>query len=68
MFDERERAALTYADAMTRDIAVSDAVFAGVKQHFDDRALVELTVLIGTYNMNARVLEALELELEPMPA
>jgi hypothetical protein len=27
---------------------------------------VELTVLIGTYNMNARVLRALELDLEPL--
>ena len=29
------------------------------------RQIVELTVLIGTYNMNARVLQALELDLEP---
>jgi alkylhydroperoxidase family enzyme len=64
-FSERERAALAYADTMTRDIKVPDAVFAEVKRHFDDRQIVELTVLIGTYNMNARVLEALELDLEP---
>jgi hypothetical protein len=25
-----------------------------------------LTVLIGTYNMNARVLQALQLDLEPL--
>ncbi len=30
------------------------------------RQIVELTVLIGTYNMNARVLQALELDLEPL--
>ena len=30
------------------------------------REIVELTVLIGTYNMNARVLQALELDLEPL--
>ena len=64
-FDESERAALTYTDVMTREIAVPDAVFAAVKRHFDDRQIVELTVLIGTYNMNARVLRALELDLEP---
>lgn len=64
-FSARERAALAYADTMTRDIAVPDAVFAEVKRHFDARAIVELTVLIGTYNMNARVLRALELDLEP---
>ena len=68
LFNARERAALAYADTMTRDIAVPDAVFAEVKRHFDDRQIVELTVLIGTYNMNARVLRALELDLEPVAA
>jgi 4-carboxymuconolactone decarboxylase len=65
-FDARERAALAYADTMTRDIAVPDDVFAAVKRNFNDRQIVELTVLIGTYNMNARVLRALELDLEPV--
>jgi alkylhydroperoxidase family enzyme len=64
-FDTRERAALAYADSMTREIVVPDAIFAQLKPHFDDRRIVELTVLIGTYNMNARVLQALELDLEP---
>jgi len=53
---------------MTRDIAVPDPVFAEVKRHFNAREIVELTVLIGTYNMNARVLRALELDLEPLMA
>jgi alkylhydroperoxidase family enzyme len=66
LFDARERAALAYADTMTRDIAVPDAVFAEIKRHFDARQIVELTVLVGTYNMNARVLQALELDLEPV--
>jgi 4-carboxymuconolactone decarboxylase len=65
LFSEHERAALAYADTMTRDIEVPDRVFADVKRHFDERRIVELTVLIGTYNMNARVLRALELDLEP---
>jgi len=64
-FTARERAALTYADTMTREVAVRDDVFSGVSRHFDDRALVELTVLIASYNMNARVLQALAVDLEP---
>jgi alkylhydroperoxidase family enzyme len=67
MFSARERAALAYADAMTQEIAVGDAVFAEVKRHFDTRQIVELTVLIGSYNMNARVMTALELDLEAAP-
>jgi 4-carboxymuconolactone decarboxylase len=66
-FSERERAALAYADVMTREIVVPDAVFAELKRHFDKRQIVELTVLIGSYNMNGRVLQALELDLEPLP-
>ena len=66
LFSERGRAVLAYADTMTRDIAVPDAVFAELKRHFNTREIVELTVLIGTYNMNARVLQALELDLEPL--
>jgi 4-carboxymuconolactone decarboxylase len=67
-FSARERAALAYADAMTRDVAVPDAVFAGLKPHFSERQILELTVLIGTYNMQTRVLKALEIDPEPSSA
>ncbi len=66
LFSDRERAALAYADTMTREIVVPDDIFAAVERHFDVRQIVELTVLIGTYNMNARVLQALRLDLEPL--
>ena len=66
LFSARERAALAYADTMTRDVEVPDTTFAEVARHFDPRQTVELTVLIGTYNMNARVLQALRLDLEPL--
>ena len=61
-FSDTERAALAYADMMTRDIVVPDAVFDELRYHFDERQIVELTVLIGSYNMNARVLTALEID------
>jgi 4-carboxymuconolactone decarboxylase len=61
-FSARERAALAYADAMSGDGAVSDAIFAEVARHFSERQIVELTVLIGAYNMNTRVLKALEVD------
>ena len=64
LFSERERAALAFTDAMTRDIRVPDEVFAEVRGHFDDRQIVELSVLIGAYNMHTRVQEALQLDLE----
>jgi AhpD family alkylhydroperoxidase len=64
LFDVSERAALVYTDAMTRDIDVPDAVFAPLRAQFDDRQIVELTVLIASYNMLTRILQALQVDLE----
>jgi alkylhydroperoxidase family enzyme len=61
-FDSRERAVLAYTDAMTRGIRVPDAIFAGVRQHFDDRETVELTATIAGYNLVSRFLVAMQLE------
>ena len=63
-FDQRERAALAYAEAMTRTIRVPDDVFAAVRRHFDDREIVELTATVGAYNMVSRFLEALQVDHE----
>ena len=65
LFSDRERAALAYADAMTREVAVPDGVFDPLRRHFNERQIVELTVLVGTYNMQTRVLRALQIDPEP---
>ena len=65
LFDARERAALAFADSMTRDVAVSDEVFDALPDYFDDQRIVELAVLIGSYNMHNRVMTALKIDLEP---
>jgi AhpD family alkylhydroperoxidase len=60
LFDERERVALDYAEAMTRaDREVDDGLMARIKQHFDDDAVVELSVLIAFQNMSSRFNAAL---------
>jgi len=64
-FDARERAALAYAEAMTLATSVPDDVFAELRRHFDDRGIVDLSVLIGTYIMHNRVMRALAIDLEP---
>ncbi len=63
-FDDRTRAALAFADAMTEDIQVPDTVFEPLRDHYTERQIVELTVLIASYNMHARVLRALDVDLE----
>ncbi len=62
VFGERERAVLAYCDAMTRTIHVDPAVFSALRDHFDPRAIVELTATIGAYNMVSRFLEAIGID------
>ena len=64
-FDERMRAVLAYTDAMTRDIAVADEIYAELRKHFSERQTVELSMLIGAYNMLTRFLKALKVDPEP---
>ena len=67
LFDARLRAALALTDAMTRNVQVSQEVFDALKPHYNERQIVELTVLIGAYNMHTRVLAALDIDPEPAP-
>ncbi len=63
-FPGKMRAVLAYTDTMTRNIRVPDPVFAAVRTHFDDREMVELTTIIGGYNMVSRFLEAVQMPHE----
>jgi alkylhydroperoxidase family enzyme len=65
LFNDQQRALLAYTDAMTQKIDVPDAVFADVRKHFSERQTVELTMLIGAYNMLTRFLKALKVDPEP---
>jgi len=64
-FSAAERAALAYSDAMTRSVQVPQSVFEELRRHYSERQVVELAVLIGTYNMHNRVVAALQIDLEP---
>jgi AhpD family alkylhydroperoxidase len=52
LFDERERAALAYAEAVTRleHQRVAEEAFAAARTHFDDRAMTDLTLAIAAMN------------------
>lgn len=65
LFNDQQRALLAYTDAMTQKLDVPDAVFADVRKHFSERQTVELTMLIGAYNMLTRFLKALKVDPEP---
>jgi alkylhydroperoxidase family enzyme len=65
LFSEPQRALLAYTDAMTREIDVSEAAVKELREHFSERQTVELTMLIGAYNMLTRFLKALRVDPEP---
>ena len=59
-FSEREKAALAYAEAVTRpDRGVGQALIDRLRRHFDDQAIVELAALIAYQNMSSKFNAAL---------
>jgi AhpD family alkylhydroperoxidase len=62
-FSDDEKLVLDYAVAMSRTPAdVPDELFAGLRRHFDDRQIVELTAAIAWENYRARFNWAFEIE------
>jgi AhpD family alkylhydroperoxidase len=64
-YDDRERAVLRYVESVTSAVAVPDEVFRDVRVHLSETELVELTLVAGYWGMVARLLVALEIDLEP---
>ena len=58
MFSAREKCVLQLTDTMTRDIEVSDALYALVKRYFDEQQMIDLLVTVAAYNMVSRFLVA----------
>ena len=53
LFTEREKLALDYAAAVMRTpVAVTDELFARMREHFSDAQLVEMTALLTAVNLN----------------
>ena len=57
LFDERERAALAWAESVTlvSQTGVPDAAYEAARAVFDERELVDLTIAIGLMNMYNRM-------------
>jgi alkylhydroperoxidase family enzyme len=61
-FDALEKLVLDYESAISRSPAhVSDELFAALREHFDERQLVELTNVIALENMRARFNSAFDM-------
>ena len=63
LFDEAERAALEYAEAMTiTGRRVSDEQFTRVRTHFSEAQVVELTAAVALENFRSKFNVALGIE------
>ena len=63
LFDEPERAALAYAEAMTiTGQRVSDELFARLRAHFSEPQIVELTAAAALENFRSKFNVALGVE------
>ncbi|MGA2101807.1 MAG: carboxymuconolactone decarboxylase family protein [Candidatus Sulfotelmatobacter sp.] len=64
-FGEKERAALTYVEKLTRSPhEITDADFAGLKKEFSEPEIVDIHLLAGLANLTNRFTDPLGLEVE----
>jgi AhpD family alkylhydroperoxidase len=68
LFTEAERAALAYVEEATRHKHVSDATFAELRRHFDEREIVEITWLNALENYYNLLNLPLEIESDGLCA
>ena len=67
-FTERERAAVAWAEHVTRNTAQQRGdVYERVKAQFSDAEIVELTLICAMFNMINRVNDALDITIEEQP-
>jgi uncharacterized peroxidase-related enzyme len=65
VLDEKEQLIVEYASVLTKDSGgVADELLARLKERFNDAELVNLTLLIGLYNLTGRFLKALRIDIE----
>ena len=60
-----DRLVAEFATSVTRDVRASDATFQAVNELLGHQQTVELLMVVGYYNMVARFLETMEIDLEP---
>ena len=66
-FTDAERAAIDSAEELTRTSALSDKTFARLKKHFNDRQIIEITVVACTFNYTNRFNAGLDMDLTVYP-
>ncbi|MGI8926310.1 MAG: carboxymuconolactone decarboxylase family protein [Tepidiformaceae bacterium] len=64
-YSAAQRAVMAYAEEVTETIRASDATWADLKAALSSEQLAELALIVGFYNMVARFLEPVQVDLDP---
>jgi alkylhydroperoxidase family enzyme len=65
LFNDRERAALAFADAILDGPCVADDTVAQTRERFSPHEVVELLLIVGYFRMIGSLMTTLEVELDP---
>ncbi len=68
LFDPKEIAILNFAGEVTTQSRASDATYAAAAAFLNEEEIVELTMVTGFYNMVSRILNTLEVDVDPPAA
>ena len=63
-WSDADRTLLRAADELHEAAKISDGTWAALAQAYDERALIEITLLVGHYHMVAFALNSLEVDLD----
>jgi 4-carboxymuconolactone decarboxylase len=67
-FSDEERAILQYVDEVTVNVRVDDDTFNTLRKYLSEENVVDLTLSIGYWGMVARVLVALQVDIDKQTA
>ena len=65
LFTEEEKAVLAGSTELTKTARLSEAMFQRLRRFFDERQLMEFVVNTSIANLNNRVTDSFQAEVEP---
>ena len=62
--DDREKAVVRYAKELAENVAASDEALTGMRAHFSDAEIAEITMVAGTFHVLTRFADTFKVDLE----
>ena len=65
LFTDEEKAVIAASSELTKTARLSESMYQRLRRFFDERQLIELVVNTSIANLNNRITEAFQAEVEP---